>query len=183
MALEGQKVVVVGGSSGIGRGAAAALLDRGADVVLVARSRRKLEDARVALGDGPRVSCVTADARNEDQVREALAQVGSFDHLVVTMGIAPPSAPIGSFDLDAARTLVDTVLLGAITLAKHAQPYLRVGGSITFTSGISGDRPSIPGGSVVSAVAGSLGYFARDGHGRVDPMLIEEVDRLDPEGV
>ena len=38
---------------------------------------------------------------------------------------------------------------------------LKTGGSMTFTSGINKDRPPVPGGSVVSAIAGSFGYFAR----------------------
>jgi len=66
-----------------------------------------------------------------------------------------------AFDLGVARELIETVLLVPITLAKHAQRVIRVGGSITFTSGISKDRPVIPGGSVTAAVAGSLDYFVR----------------------
>ena len=46
-------------------------------------------------------------------------------------------------------------------LAKHAVRGLKKGGSMIFTSGINKDRPPVPGGSVVSAIAGSFSYFAR----------------------
>lgn len=68
-------------------------------------------------------------------------------------------APIESLDLDAARRFIDLMLVSALSLTKHAVPHLRRGGSITFTSGISKDKPG-PGGAVVAAVAGSMGYVA-----------------------
>jgi NAD(P)-dependent dehydrogenase (short-subunit alcohol dehydrogenase family) len=46
-------------------------------------------------------------------------------------------------------------------VAKLAVRVLKTGGSMTFTSGINKDRPPVPGGSVVSAIAGSFSYFAR----------------------
>ena len=135
MRLEGQTVVIVGGSSGIGRGAATALLDRGASVVLVARSIDKLREASDALGGPPHVRIFSADARRETDVERLFREIGRFDHLVVTSGIVPPTAPIASFDLGVARELIETVLLVPITLAKYAHGVIRVGGSITFTSG------------------------------------------------
>jgi len=161
MTLKAAKVVVVGGSSGIGRGVAAAVLDRGAEVVLVGRSHRKLEGACDALGEAPHVTAIAADVTREDEVTRMFAEVGSFDHLVITRGIPPVAAPIAQFDLDTVRAFIETMLVSAISLAKHAQGRLRVGGSLIFTSGISKDRPTIPGGAVVAAVAGSFGYLAR----------------------
>jgi NAD(P)-dependent dehydrogenase (short-subunit alcohol dehydrogenase family) len=52
------------------------------------------------------------------------------------------------------------MLVSALVLAKHAVPRLRRGGSITFTSGISKDKPA-SGGSLVATVAGAMGYMAR----------------------
>jgi NAD(P)-dependent dehydrogenase (short-subunit alcohol dehydrogenase family) len=144
MRLEGQTVVIVGGSSGIGRGAATALLDRGASVVLVARSIDKLREASDALGGPPHVRIFSADARRETDVERLFREIGRFDHLVVTSGIVPPTAPIASFDLGVARELIETVLLVPITLAKYAHGVIRVGGSITFTSGNFEARIPLP---------------------------------------
>lgn len=161
MSLNEARIVIVGGSSGIGRGVAQAALARGAQVVLVGRSPDKLREASQALGGPPRVTTVAADVTREGDVARLFEQVGAFDHLVVTRGIPPPSAPIGSFDLDAVRAFVDNMQVSSITLAKHAQGKLRVGGSIIYTSGISKDRPAIPGGVVTATVAGSFDYLVR----------------------
>jgi NAD(P)-dependent dehydrogenase (short-subunit alcohol dehydrogenase family) len=160
-ALAGKKIVVIGGSSGIGLGVAAAALENSADVVIVGRSSEKLQAAERTLGAGPRVKSLAVDMTKEAEVARMFDEVGAFDHLVATAGTPPPGDPIDRTDMDVVRRFVDNKLIGAIMLAKHAVRTLKVGGSMTFTSGINKDRPPVPGGSVVSAVAGSFGYFAR----------------------
>lgn len=158
--LEGKKVIIVGGSSGIGRGVAEAALERGADVVIVGRSRDKLDAAVRALGGTPRLSTSVSDMTREKDIARLFEGIGAFDHLVITAGSAPAVAPIGSIDLEVARDFIDAKFVGAVGLAKHAQRTLRRGGSITFTSGINKDRPPVPGGGVVAAVAGAFSYLA-----------------------
>ena len=159
--LVGKKIVVVGGSSGIGLGVAAAALERGAEVVAIGRSQERLIEAQRTLDKEGRMRTVTADMANEAEIAAAFAGIGSFDHLVSTAGAPPPSDPIGETDAEGVRRFVDSKLIGAVLLAKHAVRKLRVGGSITFTSGINKDRPPVPGGAVVSAIAGSFSYLAR----------------------
>jgi len=159
--LMGRKIVVVGGSSGIGLGVAAAALQRGAELVLVGRSQEKLLRAQRQLGGNGRVNAVTADMTREAEIAATFAGIGSFDHLVSTAGTPPPGDPIGETDADEVRRFIDDKLIGAVLVAKHAVRTLTRGGSMTFTSGINKDRPPVPGGAVVSAIAGSFGYFAR----------------------
>jgi NAD(P)-dependent dehydrogenase (short-subunit alcohol dehydrogenase family) len=157
----GKKVVIVGGSSGIGLGVAAAALESSADVVIVGRSPEKLQAAERTLGADRRVSSLAVDMTKEAEVARMFDAVGAFDHLVSTAGILPPGDPIDRTDMEVVRRFVDNKLIGAVMLAKHAVRTLRPGGSMTFTSGINKDRPPVPGGSVVSAIAGSFSYFAR----------------------
>jgi len=160
--LSGKKVVVIGGSSGIGLGVAAAALQNGADLVIVGRSPEKLHAAARMLSElSDRVTSLAADMTRESEVIRVFDDIGAFDHLVSTAGPPPPGDPIDRTDLEVVRQFVDGKLLAAIRVAKHAAPVLRTGGSMTFTSGINKDRPPVPGGSVVSAVAGSFSYFAR----------------------
>jgi NAD(P)-dependent dehydrogenase (short-subunit alcohol dehydrogenase family) len=161
MALHEQRVVVVGGSSGIGLGVAEALLQEGATVTIVGRTEEKLRAARERLGIGDRLKAIAADVTDEDQVRSLFEKSGTFDHLVVTRGVSPLAAPVESLDLDAARRFIDVMVTSAFALAKHGVPKLRRGGSITLTSGISKDKPASRGGALVAAVAGSMGYMAR----------------------
>jgi NAD(P)-dependent dehydrogenase (short-subunit alcohol dehydrogenase family) len=160
MSLENQKVVVVGGSSGIGLGVAAAALESGAQVTIAGRSAEKLRKAAAALGADGRVNTHVVDMTDEGSVARMFEAVGPFDHLVSTAGAPPPGDPLAQTDLHAARAFIDNKLVGAIVLAKHAVKSLRRGGSITLTSGINKDRPPVPGGAVVTAVAGSFGYLA-----------------------
>ena len=157
--LKGQKIVVVGGSSGIGLGVAKAALEGGAEVVIVGRSPQKLQAAEKRLGG--RVKGIAADMIKEADIAKLFDEVGAFDHLVSTAGTPPPNYPIGDTDMEFVRGFVDNKLIGAVMLAKHAVRGLKKGGSMIFTSGINKDRPPVPGGSVVSAIAGSFSYFAR----------------------
>jgi NAD(P)-dependent dehydrogenase (short-subunit alcohol dehydrogenase family) len=158
--LTNKKVVVVGGSSGIGLGVAAAALERGARVMIAGRSAEKMRIALGTLGADRGVQTFNVDMTNEAQVSRMFAEFGEFDHLVSTAGAPPPGDPVDRIDLDVSRSFVNNKLIGAMTLAKHAAHTLRPGGSITFTSGINKDRPPVPGGALVAAVAGSFGYLA-----------------------
>ena len=159
--LTGKKIIVVGGSSGIGFGVGAAAIDDGAEVVIVGRSAQKLKAAEKRLAGAGRVTAIAADMANEADVARLFDAVGAFDHLVATAGTPPPNDSIGETDMDFVRGFVDGKLIGAVMLAKHAVRELKKGGSMIFTSGINKDRPPVPGGSVVSAIAGSFTYFAR----------------------
>jgi NAD(P)-dependent dehydrogenase (short-subunit alcohol dehydrogenase family) len=160
-ALAGQKIVIVGGSSGVGLGVAVAALKSGAEVVIVGRSPQKLAAAEHALGAERGVRSLAADMTKEADVARMFDEIGAFDHLVSTAGTPPLGDPIDRTDMDVVRRFVDNKLIGAVMLAKHAARTLRTGGSMTFTSGINKDRPPVPGGAVVSAIAGSFSYFAR----------------------
>lgn len=159
--LVGRKIVIVGGSSGIGLGVADAALKAGADVVIVGRSREKLQAAQQWLAAEGRLAGLAADMTEEGEIARLFDEVGPFDHLVSTAGTPPPGDPIGSTDMAAVRSFVDNKLIGAILVAKHAVRTLNASGSMTFTSGINKDKPPVPGGAVVSAIAGSFSYFAR----------------------
>ena len=157
--LKGKKIIVVGGSSGIGFGVAAAALSEGAEVVIAGRSADKLKTAEKRLGGAAR--SIAADMSNEADVARLFDEAGAFGHLVATAGTPPPNYPIGDTDMDFVRGFIDSKFIGAVMLAKHAVRTLNRGGSMIFTSGINKDRPPVPGGSVVAAVAGSFTYFAR----------------------
>jgi NAD(P)-dependent dehydrogenase (short-subunit alcohol dehydrogenase family) len=159
--LSGKQIVVFGGSSGIGLGVARAALERGAHVAIVSRSSRKLETAAASLGERSRVKSIAADISREADVARVFAELGTLDHVVATAGAAPVVAPVGDLELDAVRAFFDAKLISAITLAKYASKALKPGDSITFTSGINKDRPPVPGGSVVTTIAGSFDYLAR----------------------
>ncbi|RLA55289.1 MAG: short chain dehydrogenase [Gammaproteobacteria bacterium] len=136
--LSGQKVVVVGGSSGMGLGCAKAAVDAGAEVVIVSRNREKLTAAADKLGSQAAVFSV--DVQKEDEVQNLFAELGSLDHLVVTAS-ATAGGPFLKMETAMAKNFFDTKFWGAYFCAKYAAPNMSKSGSITFVSGVSSRRP------------------------------------------
>ncbi len=157
--MHGKRIVVVGGGSGIGRGIARAALEAGAEVVIVGRSGKRLEEAIAELGSSAMVRPVTADVTNEADVIRLFHEVEAFDHLATTVADLTYQ-PIRELEVAAARKSIDSKLLSSLLLAKHAWARARPGGSLTFTSGIAAYRPG-PRGAVVAAVNGALASLAR----------------------
>ena len=80
MAFQGKRVVITGGSSGIGLATARALVAQGAEVVIAGRSSQKLDAAKQALGRT--ASGFVVDVTRESDVKAFMAKIGAFDHLV-----------------------------------------------------------------------------------------------------
>jgi NAD(P)-dependent dehydrogenase (short-subunit alcohol dehydrogenase family) len=139
MELTGQRIVVLGGTSGIGLGVAQATAAAGGTVIVASRQQSSVEEALRLLPATAEGHAV--DLRNEAAIEGFFAQVGAFDHLVYTAGETLQIGPITDVDLAAAHAFFETRYWGAYTAAKHAAPRLRPGGSITFTSGSAGIRP------------------------------------------
>lgn len=155
--LAGKSVVIVGGTSGMGRGAAEAAAAQGARVIAV--SRRKVS-APVQLDQGSSIESAVLDMTDEAAVRAFFEEIGALDHLLVT---ATPPVPGGAF-LDSSYADAEAVLrgklLGSWACARHAAPRMRPGGSITFVTGGVAVRPS-RGAVMMSAAFAALEALAR----------------------
>jgi NAD(P)-dependent dehydrogenase (short-subunit alcohol dehydrogenase family) len=155
MDITNRKIVVVGGSSGMGLAIASAAQARGAEVVIVGRSVERLEQATSEFAEADRVQTIAADVTHEDDVSRLFTQVGSFDHLVITAVSNLTYMPIRDLDMDAARQTIEAKLVAALLLSKYAARTINEHGSITFTAGIAAERP-IPTGFLVGAINGAL---------------------------
>jgi NAD(P)-dependent dehydrogenase (short-subunit alcohol dehydrogenase family) len=148
--LAGQRVVVVGGTSGMGLGAVRAVVKAGADVVVA--GRRPL-DARDIAGEHIRHTVLDVD--DEQAVRKLFEEIGELDHLFVTATPPARSGPFLEQDSTAARAFVHGKLFGSWACARHAASRMRAGGSITFLTGCASIRPR-PGLSIVTATFAAL---------------------------
>jgi NAD(P)-dependent dehydrogenase (short-subunit alcohol dehydrogenase family) len=146
MSLNGKRVVVVGGTSGMGLATARLAAELGADVT--AAGRRPVEE-RESL-DG--VTQAHIDTTDEASVQALFDEVGGLDHVFVSSSPGSPG-PVLEQDLAAARTFVDGKLLGSWMCARYAAPWLRAGGSITFVTGCAVLRPPRHAAMVVAAFA------------------------------
>ncbi len=139
MTLNGQRIVVLGGSSGIGLATAQAAVREGARVVIASSRKDRIEAALVTLPTGSEGHVL--DLADGDATRALFARLGSFDHLVFTAGETLQLGSLATTDLDAARRFFALRYWGAYCAAKYGSSSIRQGGSIVFTSGIAGQRP------------------------------------------
>lgn len=106
--LDGKRALVTGASSGIGLGCAVALAEAGADVVLAARSKDKLDAAVDALlAQGLKASALALDVADIPAMQDAVAAHGPFDVLLNSAGLAihTPALDTQPDDFDAVSNL------------------------------------------------------------------------------
>ncbi|MEF0940708.1 SDR family oxidoreductase [Rhizobium sp. BR 362] len=158
--IANSRVLIVGGSSGMGLALAKRALGTGAEVIIVGRNEEKLKRAGVELRNAA-LSTVAADVTQEGQVADLFERIGRLDHIVSTAAdIEGAYELLPSLDLRAAQKVVESKFYGPLLLAKYGAPLLSPFGSITFTSGIAAYRPSARG-SVVAAVNAGLEGLVR----------------------
>jgi len=156
--LQGKKVVILGGSSGIGLATARAAAEDGADVVVT--SSRKDKVAAAVASVGGRAAGEVADLVDEAQTVALFERIGALDHLVFTAGGSLLLGPLATADLDSVRRAFELRVFGAMAAVKHAAPRIRPGGSIVLTLGIAGARPQ-PGWTVGASVCGAMDALTR----------------------
>ncbi len=156
--LFGKRVVVLGGTSGIGFATADMAAREGAAMV-VASSRREHVDRAVArLPKG--TEGYALDLSNEEHVRDFFNHIGAFDHLVFTAGDMLQRSEVSETTVEQARHLFELRFWGAFMAAKYGSSQIRSGGSIVLTSGIAGRRPR-KGGTVGAAICGAVEALTR----------------------
>lgn len=118
---------VTGASQGIGREIALTLADHGANVGLAARSDGIYETAEL-VEDSSQAFPVETDVTDESAVKHAIDSTAeTFDGLdcvVNNAGIAGPTTPIESLDIEDWHHVQDVNVLGTVLCTKHAVPYL-----------------------------------------------------------
>ncbi|KAM0254580.1 hypothetical protein ACHAQJ_006615 [Trichoderma viride] len=177
--LQGHRVLVIGGSSGVGFCVAEAALEHGAQVIISSSNQTKLDTAlsrlqehiKVAnIGDASKlVSAKTCDLGNNDKIEESVVglldfatQGGKLDHVIFTAGDslhAPGLQNITVKDIHAGSQVRN---IGAIIIAKHLHKYINssVQSSFTVTGGTNTWRP-LPNWSVVASAGGATEALAR----------------------
>lgn len=151
--LDGAKVVVIGGASGVGFAVAEASLAAGASVIVGSSQAPRVAAAAKKLGAG--ASGHVVDVRDEASVAAFFAAVGAFDHLVFTAGDwGHMFGPTRDLDVEASKGRMEVRFWGAARAAKHALSGIAQAGSITLTGGMLAHRP-MPGAPLITASAHS----------------------------
>ncbi|SHK41494.1 NAD(P)-dependent dehydrogenase, short-chain alcohol dehydrogenase family [Pseudonocardia thermophila] len=136
--LADARVVIIGGTSGIGLATARAAVDAGARVVVGGRDPDRLEKAIRELG--PAAEGHRVDAASEVEIEAFLRRLGTLDHLLVTPSRLVP-APVVDASTDQVRPALDLRFWAAFHASRYAAPHMSATGSITLLSGIAATRP------------------------------------------
>ncbi|AGB73923.1 MULTISPECIES: SDR family oxidoreductase [Rhizobium] len=135
--LNQKRVLVVGGSSGIGLAAAQLAHAAGAAVTIASRSADKLGEAAASVN--PPMATAVLDTGDGDGIESFFASHDAWDHIVISAA-QTPSGPVRKLSIDDAKKAMESKFWGAYRIARAARISER--GTLTFISGFLSERPS-----------------------------------------
>jgi NAD(P)-dependent dehydrogenase (short-subunit alcohol dehydrogenase family) len=156
--LHNKRVVILGGSSGVGLAVAEQAAAQGAKVVIASSNAERVQKAVESLGNNAQGHSV--DLSDESAVETLFAKLGAFDHLVFTAGDGLRLHDLATTDLQQARGAFELRYWAALAAVKYGSKSIRKGGSIVLTTGIAGRRPR-KGWVVVASVCGTIEALTR----------------------
>ena len=172
LGLAGKVAIVTGGSRGVGRAIAAALLREGARVVISARDPERLEATRAALAQetGGEVRAKTADLGRDADAKALIdATRATFGHLDILVNNAATVMPADFLTLTEERwaEVFEQKVNGYVRCLRHAIPAMKGKGwgRIINLSGLAGREPGnsmVPVGVNNAAVLNLTKALARD---------------------
>ena len=155
MDLRNQKIIVVGGGSGMGYAIARSAAAAGADVVLGGRTLEKLE--RASDGFGSRIKAATVDTTDPASVKVFFKAQGEVDHLVITAS-SVKTGSIHDLAFTDALASMHSKFWGPYLCARYVQ--LNPKGSLTLFSGILSRKPA-PGLAALAAINAAVEGLGR----------------------
>jgi NAD(P)-dependent dehydrogenase (short-subunit alcohol dehydrogenase family) len=164
-----QNVIVVGGSSGMGKAVALSVLQRGGRILLISRSEEKLKQAKYELEQQVPNAIIfiqSCDVSDEEQVLKLADSLEKnyyndnksdddyqynnrngdnviWDALVITAAGRAPHGPMLSLPTVETRSMMESKVWTAYHCAKYLSPILRRGGAVVFVAGILNRRPGL----------------------------------------
>lgn len=136
--LKDKTIIIIGGSSGIGLAVANMAYMSGANVSITSRDLNKA--ISVAISVGSTVKGLALDVDDEQAVNDFFKSYTNIDHIYITAG----STKLGSVTegiLEENMGAFNTRLLGSLRVVRAVSNKIATSGSITFTGGVSTDRP------------------------------------------
>ena len=156
--LTGKKVIILGGSAGIGLATAKLAAAEGANVVIVSSNQQRINKALEELPQGSQGAAV--DLSHEENIKNFFANAGKFDHLVYTAGENLKLDIIARTEVAAAQKFFNVRFWAAFTAVKYGSPNINEGGSICLISGTAAERPGA-GWSVATSICSAMEGFTR----------------------
>ncbi len=165
VSLVGERVLIVGASSGVGRAAAVLFARAGAKVFVTARRPDRLEELQKQLdGEGFAIGTFAADASVVPEVEAMIAAAKSFlggvDVLVHSTGTNTPDRNLKRLNIDIWNHMIGVNLSAAYYVTQALLPAMREArkGHLIYVSSVSGKYPDVSGASYQAAKRGLVGF-------------------------
>ncbi|NNC78356.1 MAG: SDR family NAD(P)-dependent oxidoreductase [Woeseiaceae bacterium] len=163
MIFNNKTVIITGASEGVGAATARLFAEAGANLMLVARTKKKLESIADELRDKTKVEIYAMDVADEDACvnvfKKADFEYGRIDVLVNNAGFHQRGT-VDSVSADDLGRMIDVNLRAPIMLTRIALPYIRdAGGGAVINVGSLAGRTPVPGSAVYSASKAGLRTF------------------------
>ena len=137
--LQNKKILIVGGSSGIGLAVAKQAYKLKAKVVIASRNASKKHND-LANTVGLNIETYSFDATSELETETALKKMGNIDHCIITIRPDINPAPFERTDIKQAKEAFETKFWAQYQLIQKVQSQINKGGSIAMTTGIAGEK-------------------------------------------
>ncbi len=171
--LKDKKIMIVGGSAGIGLSVAKRVYELGATVVIASRTatekHRFLEDSV-----GKNIETRSFDITSDHQTRSLIDAAGHIDHLVITVRGKGRPALFNDTNIDDAKEEFENKFWGSYRLIQMAQPIINPNGSVIMTSGIAGEK-IFKSSSTMGVINGAIEILARSLAVELAPIRVNVV--------
>ena len=137
--LKEKRILIVGGSSGIGLSVAKQACKAGGKVIIASRNAVKKHNHLAAIV-GCEIETYSFDVTSEIETETELRKIGAIDHLVITTRPEITPAPFVKTSLEQAKMAFDLKFWGQYQLIQKAQGHISQDGSIVMTTGIAGEK-------------------------------------------
>lgn len=155
--LSGKKIVIIGGTSGIGLGIAKACKNSGAGLIIASRSADKLAQSKKELGK--EVETQTLDISQPEKIKAFFKKIGKFDHLI-TPGATVSWGSLGSLAEKDEQASFQSKFWGQYYAAKYGFSNINRGGSMVLFAGCWSQRPGA-GAAIPSSINGAIESLGR----------------------
>jgi len=156
--LQNKRVVILGGTSGLGLATARSAAGEGAKVIVVSANQKRVDEALKTLPAGSQGFAV--DLAKEANSKTFFEGIGNFDHLVYTAGESLSLTPLDALDMEQAKAFFTIRFWGAMAAVKYGHGNINPGGSISLTGGTAGFRPQ-KGWAVAASICTAMEGFTR----------------------
>jgi NAD(P)-dependent dehydrogenase (short-subunit alcohol dehydrogenase family) len=146
------KVLIIGGTGGIGRALAERYASLDSEVILTSRSAERAEAAATEIGGN--VRGIALDIAEPENISKMLADVGEIDRLLI-VAIERDYNTVRDYDLEKARRAVTVKLVGYTEVVHTMLDRFSDEASVVIFGGLAGERP-YPGSTTVTMVNGAV---------------------------